>query len=124
MTKEGKIGIWMDHASAHIITLSEHDVPSRNISSAGSGHSGMQNEHTTHNKEHNKDAAYYKEIAMVIAGYNDVLLFGPTDAKTELFNHLRKDHHFDKIKLVIEQADSMTDNQMRAFVRDYYQHKH
>jgi len=37
-----------------------------------------------HNKRQQLHEVYYKEIADVILKYNNVLLFGPTNAKTEL----------------------------------------
>ena len=48
------------------------------------------------------------------------MLFGPTTAKDELFNHIMEDHKFKKIKLEVVQSDYMTENQELAFVRDYF----
>ena len=48
------------------------------------------------------------------------MLFGPTNAKTELLNLLKADHHFDKINIETKQADKMTENQQHAFVREYF----
>ncbi len=73
-----------------------------------------------HQKEQQQHAAYYKKIGEVIKNYNEVVLFGPTDAKIELLNMLRTDHHFDKIKMETQQTDNMTDNQEHAFVREYF----
>ena len=55
--------------------------------------------------------AYYKEISDEILIFNHVLLFGPTNAKVELQNYLNKDLHFKDIKIDIEPADKMTDNE-------------
>ena len=52
-----------------------------------------------HQKEQHEHRDYYKKIGEAIRNYQDVLLFGPTTAKTELFNMLKADHHFEKIKL-------------------------
>jgi hypothetical protein len=52
--------------------------------------------------------------------YENVLLFGPTNAKVELFNILRADLAFSNIKIEVKDADKMTDNQQRAFVKDYF----
>lgn len=73
-----------------------------------------------HNKEQHEQLAYYKEIAAVIKNYEEVLLFGPTDAKKELVNILKEDHHFDKIKIEIKDAGKMTENQRNAFVKEYF----
>jgi stalled ribosome rescue protein Dom34 len=37
-----------------------------------------------HSKRQQMNEAYYKEIAAVILKYDNVILFGPTNAKTEL----------------------------------------
>ena len=46
--------------------------------------------------------------------------FGPTNAKTELLNMLRTDHHFDKIDIEVKNTDKMTENQEHAFVKEYF----
>jgi stalled ribosome rescue protein Dom34 len=72
-----------------------------------------------HNKRQQLHEVYYKEIADVILKYNNVLLFGPTNAKTELHNYLNKDLHFKDINIDIESADKMTDNGKNVFVENY-----
>lgn len=49
-----------------------------------------------------------------------LVLFGSTDAKVELFNHLVKDHRFERVKIKVEHADKMTENQQHAFVKKYF----
>jgi len=65
-------------------------------------------------------SAYYKKISEVILKYDDVLLFGPTDAKKELFNHLKDDSHFSHIQFVVKTVDKMTDNQLYAYFNEYF----
>jgi hypothetical protein len=50
-----------------------------------------------------------------------VLLFGPTNAKVELHNYLKKDLHFKKIKIDIEPTDKMTNNEKDAFVKNHFE---
>lgn len=56
----------------------------------------------------------------MVKNYKEVLLFGPTDAKTELFNTLKSDHHFDKVKIDVKQSDKLTENQQHAFVQEHF----
>jgi len=65
--------------------------------------------------------SFYKEIADEILKFDHVLLFGPTNAKTELHNYMNKDLHFKDIKIDIESADKMTDNQQDAFVKKHFE---
>lgn len=73
-----------------------------------------------HLKEEQEELAYYKARASVIEQYNKVLLFGPSEAKNELFNLLKADHHFDKVDIEIKQADKMNKNQQHVFVKEYF----
>jgi stalled ribosome rescue protein Dom34 len=41
-----------------------------------------------HQKEQHEQSDYYKKIGEAIKNYQEVLLFGPTNAKTELLNLL------------------------------------
>jgi stalled ribosome rescue protein Dom34 len=73
-----------------------------------------------HNKRQQMHEAYYKEIASEILKYDHVLLFGPTNAKTELHNYLNEDLHFKNIQIDVEAADKMTNNEKDAFVKNHF----
>jgi hypothetical protein len=125
MTAAKKIGIWMDHSSAHLMEFTTESIHKTTIESKFTHqervHSYSRNENMMHNKEQHLQAEYYKHIGNVIRGYDEVLLFGPTDAKLELLNLLRADHRFEKIKLEAKDAGKMTGNQQNAFVNDHFQ---
>ncbi len=114
----------MDHASAHVIELTTDPIDTKVIASKfthGEKEETLgKSEHVMHNKEQHEQSAYYKKLGEVIRKYEDVLLFGPTDAKVELFNLLRADHLFEKISIGVKQADKMTENQQHAFVINYF----
>ena len=97
MTTINKLGIWMDHSIAHLIEFSTDTFESKSIESAFTNQmkedSLAKSEHIMHNKEQDKQQEFYKNIGDVIKDYEEVLLFGPTDAKKELFNILKADHH-------------------------------
>ncbi len=73
-----------------------------------------------HNKRQQMHEAFYKEIAGQILRYDHVLLFGPTNAKTELHNYMNKDLHFKDINIDVESADKMTNNEKDAFVKKHF----
>ncbi len=124
MINNKKLGIWMDHANAHCLEYKEDVVETKSLESQFTHlvkeDSLKKSESLMHNKEQHEQADYYKKIGEVILNYNEVLLFGPTDAKVELLNVLKADHHFDKINIELKQADKMTENQQHAFVKEYY----
>ena len=119
-----KLGIWLDHHNAHIIEFTTDPMETTLLESKFTHDAKEQSlgkgENNMHNKEQHQQAEYYKSLAAVMRKYEEVLLFGPTHAKNELANSIKADHLFDKIKISVEHADKMTDNQLHAFVRSYF----
>jgi DNA-binding LytR/AlgR family response regulator len=124
MTTAKRIGIWMDHASAHVMEFTIDPIETKTIISKFTHEEKEQSlnksENLMHNKEQHQQAEYYKKLGETIRNYGEVLLFGPTDAKVELFNILKKDHLFSSIKIEIEQTGKMTENQQHAFVKSHF----
>ena len=125
MTKaEKRVGIWMDHSTAHIMEYTQEPIETKSVESKFTHEekedSLGRSEHVMHNKEQHQQAEYYKKLGEVIRDYDEVVLFGPTDAKSELLNVLTADHRFAKTRIFIKQADKMTENQQHAFVKDYF----
>jgi stalled ribosome rescue protein Dom34 len=126
MKTQKNLGVWMDHATANLIDLNSkkhsHSIVSE-FTFNTKEEALNRSENLMHNKRQQMHGAYYKEIADVILKYDNVLLFGPTNAKTELHNYLNTDLHFKDIKIDIQSADKMTDNQQDAFVKNYFENK-
>jgi len=123
MTIIRKLGIWMDHASAHVIALADPIITHTVVSDSTHEEKEetlQKGEKLMHNKEQQQQLHYYKKLGESIRNYDEVLLFGPTDAKVELLNILKADKQFDKIKIETKQSDKMTENQEHAFVREYF----
>lgn len=124
MKKAEKLGIWMDHSIAHILHSSIDTIDTKTISSKFTHqekeHSLSKSENLMHHKEQHQQHEFYKELGDVIKNYNEVVVFGPTDAKLELVNFLKQDHHFDNIKIEVKDADKMTEHQEYAFVKAHF----
>ena len=118
-----QLGIWMDHANAHLIRITpdgiEDELTSSKVAQQKDG-SENHSEHLLHNKEQQDQKAFYNELGEVIRNYDSVILFGPTEAKAELLNHLRRDHLFEKIKIEVQSTGKMTENERASFVKDYF----
>jgi stalled ribosome rescue protein Dom34 len=119
-----RLGIYMDHSTAHLMEFTVDPIETTTIDSAfthqvkeGSLEKG---EHLMHNKEKHQLASFYKKIGEAIKHYDTVVLFGPTEAKVELFNLLKADHHFSKINLSVKNTDRLNEHQQHAFVKDYF----
>ena len=124
LPKAKNLGIWMDHANAHLMEFTTDpittDIISNPFSHRDKEHSLGKSEDGMHNKEQHSQHEYYKKLGDIIRNFQDVLLFGPTNAKIELLNLLRADHQFEKIKLETKDSDKMTQNEQHAFVREYF----
>jgi Lhr-like helicase len=127
MSTSKNLGIWMDHANAHVMEFGKDPITTVIISSRFTHqekeHVLGKSENGMHQKEQHEKSAYYKKLADLIKAYHDVLLFGPSTAKVELLHLLRADHQFEKITLHTKDADKMTQNEQHAFVRDYFSHR-
>lgn len=118
-----QLGIWMDHSIAHIMEFKNGEMTTTTvIAQVGEQDEALnsRNESMIQNKEQNQLSGYFKRLSDVIIAYDDVLLFGPTNAKIELFNLLKADRHFETIKIEVKAADKMTQNQQLVFMRDYF----
>jgi hypothetical protein len=59
-------------------------------------------------------------LADRLKNFDDILLFGSTHAKDELYNELKSDKHFDGKTINVKPADHLTENQMIAEVRKHF----
>jgi stalled ribosome rescue protein Dom34 len=124
MVNAKQLGIWMDHSRARLIEFTNFSFSSRTIVSDFNHDektkSLEKSENLMHNKEQHQQSEYFKKIAEKIQNFNDIVLFGPTDAKSELFNILKKDNRFSNIKIEVMPTDNMTENQQHVFVRAHF----
>lgn len=124
MVKAKYLGIWMDHSIANLMEFANNSMDIISIKTKFTHeekeHSLSMGENKMHVKEQHQQGEYYKEIGEAILNYEEVVLFGPTNAKVELLNLLKKDHHFDDLKIEVVPADKMTVNQQIAFVKEYF----
>ena len=121
-----KVGVFMDNSMAKLMEYNTEEIVSTAIESKFT-HEVMEeslekSENIMHNKKRQQQSDYLKSIASEIKKYEEVLLFGPTEAKIKLAHKLKTDHKFAKTKIHIKQTDYMTENQQHAFVKHFYLH--
>jgi stalled ribosome rescue protein Dom34 len=119
-----KLGIWMDHSMAHLMEFTNKHFEIETIESELENQekikSLVKTENSNFSKEKKQLFEYYKKIGEAIKNYKRVILFGPTDAKIELFDLLSEDTRFLKIKFEIKDTDKMDENQQHNFVKEYF----
>lgn len=133
MTKQ--IGLWIDHKRAVILTLNDEDE-SLQILESDVGrrprYRGTGRTRTPHSAQYQKGDdqldkqfdghlnKYYEKVLAQLQGAGAVLIFGPGEAKQELKRHLENQKNHIQI-MGIESADKMTDRQIAAKVRKYFE---
>ncbi len=74
----------MDHASAHLMEYNNAMITEIILSESTHAEKEktlQKGESMMHNKEQQQDSVYYKTLGESIKNYDEVLLFGPTNAK-------------------------------------------
>jgi len=128
-------GIWIDKRTAKIVTLNNGSEHFQEISSdieeyrpkGGSGSrlkGGPQDvvqdsKYTERQKQQQK--RFFKDISETVSDANDIVIFGPAEMGEKLYAELANINPAAHKKVGgVKSADSMTDNQVKAWVRDYY----
>jgi stalled ribosome rescue protein Dom34 len=129
------IGLWIDHKKAIIVFQSEqrqeiHTIESgvgRHVHYRGASHPKsaysaqyQQGDDQLDNKFLEHLNKFYEKVIDQLRGAEAVLIFGPGEAKGELEKRIV----YEKVNVqiaAIEPADKLTERQIAAKVRDYFQ---
>jgi len=132
-----KVGLWIDHRKALIVAITDKGEEIRLIISKVEKQSGRFNgvRSTTPYESQPVPAddsrqrkftghlnIYYNAVIASIHNAESILIFGPGEAKGELKKHLKRARLDGRI-VRIETIDKMTDHQIAAKVRQYFQEK-
>lgn len=124
MKVKKRLGIWMDHTTAYCM---EYAVDNYEVTTMQADHVSVMNqqqllrsESALHNKEKQTQQVFYKSLMELIREYDEVLLYGSSNAKTELYNLIREDHRFNTIKIETKSAPKMSFKEQHAFIVDYF----
>lgn len=124
MKRVKKLGVWMDHSIAYLMEFTNNPFEIKTIESEfierKKEQSISKKTELSINNEQYVLYAYYNKIGEAIKNYKQIVLFGPTDAKVELFDVLSEDHRFVKMKVEIKETDKMSVNQQHAFINKYF----
>ena len=130
------IGIWLDKEKAHIVRRTgdreEFETLLSNLDffkpSGGSrtrsakwGPQDVVQDSKYLEKEKHQLKRYFDKLANAIADADAIALFGPGDTNEKFKKELMGNHKTLAAKLTgVTKADSMTENQVKALVRDYF----
>ncbi|MGI9552847.1 MAG: hypothetical protein ACR2MT_16705 [Aurantibacter sp.] len=131
-----KVGIWLDKEKAHIVTLKNNQERFETVTSeleffhpkGGSGTPSAKwgpqdvvQDSKYLEREKHQLKKYFHSIAEKVMDADMLVLFGPAQTNEKLRKELEDAYPglAAKIKKVAK-ADSMTDNQVKALIRDFY----
>lgn len=81
----------------------------------------VRHERTYLEREKHQMKAYFTELADAIKDADKIALFGPSDTQARFKKELLKNHKELAAKLIkVVKVDSMTENQIKALVRDFF----
>ena len=132
-----KVGLWIDHKKALIVAITDKEEETGLIISKIDKQLGRSGGiRSTSPYESQKVPAddsrerkltgqlnfYYDSVIASIREAESILIFGPGEAKGELKKRLKK-NKLDQRIVGMETIDKMTDRQIAAKVRQYFQEK-
>jgi len=124
-----QVGMWIDHRKAFVVFINEGAEKTERIESGMEKHvrfSGRSaSEEGSADDQRDRQFAvhldrYYDEVISHIRDAESILLFGPGEAKGELEKRLASKGLSGRV-VGVETVDKMTDHQIAAKVRQYYQ---
>ena len=136
--KNTKAGIWIDTEKAVIVFLKGKGHIIKTVESLIEGRErvagetkmfsriGVQFANFETKKENRKNHEiqnYLKKVVDEIKGADEIVLFGPAEMKTELEKFMLKKSIQSPVIRRVETTDSMTQNQIVAWVKDFYEDK-
>ena len=130
-----QIGIWIDKRGAKIVSIENgnenfYTIPSgveelNPIEGSGTrlkgGPQDVVQDSKFLNRERQQFAKFFDVVASGIEGADEIVIFGPAETGKKL--HLELSQKYPELHTrtsSVEKADSMTDNQLKAWVRKFY----
>ncbi|PKL83500.1 MAG: hypothetical protein CVV24_04620 [Ignavibacteriae bacterium HGW-Ignavibacteriae-3] len=121
-----KVGLWIDHRKALIVSITEgleeiKSIPSdveKRVRFSGEAQKNLE-EDIRERRFMNQLNIYYNKVISLIQDAETIFIVGPGEAKIELKKHLEKKKQIGQV-IEIGTADKMTENQFAAKVREYF----
>jgi hypothetical protein len=128
-------GLWIDHRKAIIVVISDKGEETKVIESKVERQQGrfegkrsvdpyeaqmVPADNSRERRFTGQLNTYYDEIVLAVRQMEALFIFGPGEAKGELIKRL-ENNRLGGLVEAVETADAMTDGQIAAKVREYFQ---
>ena len=123
MTEKKLSGLWLDQHKA--IVVKNHDAQNAfkfflcSPVKAEVQH-GNSSENAANNAEQTNKAKYFKEIAHLLTNSEEVFITGPGTIQEELKNFLHDTAQFKNLKITLDTAQQMNDEEVLDAVKSHF----
>lgn len=129
------IGIWMDSSQAVVVKLSNDShslkkiessidsrerVPGETKKYGRFGGQYITYEKNRRNRKYEQTNLYFKNLVKELDNCNSIVLFGPSNMKHLFEKEIVKNMQIANKLAGVVNSDSLTENQIVAWVKDYY----
>jgi len=121
-----KVGIWIDHKKAVIVSASANQITTKTLESEVGSHprySGPQDAggEKKYEERHGQHLdQYYDDVISRLGQPEAVLILGPGEAKLQLKERLSRSRALAERVVEIETTDKLTEPQIVAKVKEHY----
>jgi len=127
-----KVGIWIDHRRAVVVTIDAGQESRQVVESDLERHAGPEGSRRTstaygpqvkdlerqvQEKARHHLAGFYRDVIKCMGKPDRLLVMGPAEARREFAGLVEKDPALRGVKMTVETADRMTDEQVAFKVR-------
>ncbi|REE07734.1 hypothetical protein DFQ09_11164 [Winogradskyella pacifica] len=128
-------GSWLDKEKAYIVTI-DNDIEKFETVQSNIDHYNIHGGSGTSSKEGPQDVVqdsrylerenhqfntYFQTIIDKVKDTNSIVIFGSAQTNERLAKTLQKNYNALAMKIkAVEKSDSMTENQVKAYVRDFF----
>ena len=130
-----KVGMWIDRQKTYLVSLDKGGQhisrldsgvegkfrPDGKIASASTGPRQLSSDRKADERRRHQLHHYYQQIIDQVKDAESIYIFGPGQAKEELEKELKSRQPLAARVAAVEAADKMTENQMAARVRGFFE---
>lgn len=133
------VGVWIDTHKAVIVSLNGKEASVKDLISqvesrlrikgdgddqSRFGNQYINDEKSKEERHDHQVKSFLKDVIKEVEDAEKIVVFGPSIMKTELRKAIHDNRQVSSKLLGVEPADEMTENQMVAWVKDYFSEKH
>ena len=115
-----QVAVWIDHQHAHVFHVDATAFEQSTVHAPEHVARHPQREARPHNHP-DDEGRFFAEVVQSLSGAGSVLILGPSTAKLHFRDYLLAHASTAKLSIVgVETVDHPTDNQVAAYVRQYF----